>query len=683
MFLTGKYNFRNYSNWGYMSDTEKTVANLMHNAGYVTAIFGKLQLPYKYTTMEKWGWDRHLVFELTEDTMKYRRYKSPVLMDNGYRIPDSVTAGKYCDDILTQRILDFIDSNTARPFFVYYSMSIGHDPFSPTPDDAAFATWNPNNGVSNPIYFPSMVKYMDKKIGLIMDKLRATGLEGNTLVIYAGDNGTPVPITFKANGVIQQGEKGKTTEGGTHVPLIAYWPGHIAEGGVNDGLVDFTDFLPTFAEAAKVSDLSAYGTLDGVSIFQRLNGHNKIKPQLFFHYDPHPGGYDTLRRWSRNKSYKLYDSGSGIKSGKFYNVVTDVYETSPLADSGLTAKQSSIKATLQHILDTVGTWPNCPVLVNQFVSNVTSSSAVIGATVVTKGASALIDRGSNITTAKEGPYLNNNRQHAGTVALGTFSQKRSGLLPQTQYKFDLYAMNKNLSHSTGFIYGQFYTLAAPPTKQSVSFTAVVTDSGTTLAWTDAMFPKKGASEGGYVILYSTKPVMSAHTEKGKVPTATFSNQQVIVLPSSLLPTLPSKGVTLRNLSADSTYYFVLVPYTWNGVTDSTYNYLSENALALIINSRADVGDCISFAINTSPTFNQHAGGNIHLFPNPVEDMLFLNGLTSTPKTILIIDEAGKLLQQTRTTDDRCSFNTKQLAKGTYLVRVDQQDKVTVLRFIKQ
>ncbi|HYK45210.1 MAG TPA: sulfatase-like hydrolase/transferase, partial [Parafilimonas sp.] len=453
MFLTGKYNFRNYSNWGYMSDSEKTVANLMHDAGYVTGMFGKLQLQYKYARMQKWGWDRHMIFELIEDTVKFRRYKNPVLMENGYRIPDSVTNGKYCDDILTQSILDFIDSNKSRPFFVYYSMSIGHEPFSPTPDDPAFATWDPNQGVSAPVYFPSMVKYMDKKVGQILDKLRAAGLEGNTLVIYAGDNGTPVPIKFIANGITMQGEKGKTTEGGTHVPLILYWPGQIAEGGINDDLADFTDFLPTFAEVAKVADLSGYGTLDGASLFARINSHKNVKKQLFFHFDPFPGGYDTLQRWARNKNYKLYDSTGSSKSGKFFNVANDVYETSPIPDSLLTANQLSTKQTLKHILDTVGTWPACPRLTNQFATNITSSSAVIGATIADAGASPLIDRGSNITTAKDGPYLSMNRLHAATVAVGTFSQKRSGLSPQKLYKFDLYAMNKNLSHSTGFAYG--------------------------------------------------------------------------------------------------------------------------------------------------------------------------------------------------------------------------------------
>jgi arylsulfatase A len=143
LFLTGKYNNRNYSNWGYMDADEQTIGNLMRGAGYATGFFGKLQLQFSYAMMNNWGFDTYTVVELTEDSMPPRRYKNPVLVDNKGRVPDSATFGKYGDDIFTQRIFDFIDSNKGRPFFVYYPMAIGHEPYCPTPDDSAFATWNP------------------------------------------------------------------------------------------------------------------------------------------------------------------------------------------------------------------------------------------------------------------------------------------------------------------------------------------------------------------------------------------------------------------------------------------------------------------------------------------------------------------------------------------------------------
>src|SRR3954447_5951741 len=64
MLLTGKQNFRNYSNWGYMSDTAKTIGNLMQDAGYNTAFYGKLQLQHSAARMQNWGWNKYTVFEM-------------------------------------------------------------------------------------------------------------------------------------------------------------------------------------------------------------------------------------------------------------------------------------------------------------------------------------------------------------------------------------------------------------------------------------------------------------------------------------------------------------------------------------------------------------------------------------------------------------------------------------------
>jgi hypothetical protein len=187
--------------------------------------------------------------------------------------------------------------------------------------------------------------------------------------------------------------------------------------------------------------------LDGTSFYSQLIRHTgKGKQQLYFHYDPFPG-YDSLRRWVRDKSYKLYDSADLYKRSKFYNIKDDVEELHALRDSDLTQEQASVKALFKHILDTAGTWPASPKLTNSFVTNITSTSATIGGTIVDEGASPLIDRGSNIKVGAEakGPFLDDARLHASTVSLGTFSQERSGLLPQRLYKFDMYAMNSNLS----------------------------------------------------------------------------------------------------------------------------------------------------------------------------------------------------------------------------------------------
>jgi arylsulfatase A len=80
-------------------------------------------------------------------------------------------------------------------------MSIGHYPYCPTPDDSAFSSWNPDPRISDTIFFSSMMHYMDKKVRLILSWLHAKGLDTNTIVLFAGDNGTPNEIYYNANGI--------------------------------------------------------------------------------------------------------------------------------------------------------------------------------------------------------------------------------------------------------------------------------------------------------------------------------------------------------------------------------------------------------------------------------------------------------------------------------------------------
>src|SRR5207237_6751553 len=94
-------------------------------------------------------------------------------------------------------ISKFIDSNKNSPFVVYYSLSLCHAPFSPTPDDPEFAGWSTDVYQSDIRFFPSMVRYMDKKIGQVVNKIQSAGLANNTYIVFCSDNGTNKAITSK------------------------------------------------------------------------------------------------------------------------------------------------------------------------------------------------------------------------------------------------------------------------------------------------------------------------------------------------------------------------------------------------------------------------------------------------------------------------------------------------------
>ncbi len=579
LLLTGKYNFRNYSNWGYMNDSEKTFGNLMRDAGYATGFFGKLQLAFSYSAMNKWGFDKYSVFELTEDTVASNRYKNPVLVDNNGRVPDSVTLNKYCDDMLTDRVLNFIDSNKNKPFFIYYPMSIGHRPFSPTPDNPEFASSNPDLHQTDTTFFPTMMNYMDQKIGQIIQKVKSLGIENNTLIIYAGDNGTPTEIFYRVNDTTLEGEKGSSKEGGTHVPLFAYWPGHIQPGSYNDDLIDFTDFFPTFADASSTLNLNPYGTLDGKSFYNTLiGGTSHPKTQLFFHYCPNPG-IDGLTRWTRDKVYKYYGNG------KFFNIVNDVEELHPLSDQNLTQAELSIKASLKHLLDSMPTWKAAPLIKNQFVKNISSNVVTVGGTIINTGASHLIERGSTLVDGIQKPTLDQDRKKDSLINTGIFMQNRDGLTAQSPYVFSMYAMNANPANSTGYAFKNFYTLSSPPVQQPDSLWTKVTGSKIVLNWSKAVFPQQGATKAGYLLVYSVDSVVLSTQPNGYNLKAAVVRGKIVTLTSTNLPRVPVTTAIINNSAHDSIYHFLLVPYTWNGSTTVTYNYLTQGARSIVVDLR--------------------------------------------------------------------------------------------------
>ena len=350
MLLTGKYNFRNYNNWGIMETSNRTMGNMLRDAGYKTLVAGKWQLGGGDTSIRALGFDDYAVWnpfsgEGSENQDgKGSRYKDPQVYINGSYMPKDSVRNKYGDDIFANYVKTFIKNNLENPFFVYYSICLVHPPFGPTPADAAFKTWDPR--LSDKNYFPSMVNYMDAKVGDIMNFVKSKDISNNTLILYFGDNGTSGEITSLFNGENLLGGKGSTKESGTHVPLIAWWNGKIIPGSINGDLIDLTDFMPTLADVANIPRPTTYGILDGVSFAPALFGQQAMpRSWVFCHYNPNPVKLpDVLKRWAQDKEFKYYESG------KFVDYIKDPEEYNQLYDSLLTPEQMAIKSNLQAVI---------------------------------------------------------------------------------------------------------------------------------------------------------------------------------------------------------------------------------------------------------------------------------------------------------------------------------------------
>jgi arylsulfatase A len=337
--MTGRYNVRNYLNFGTLVRTETTFAHLLKQAGYATGICGKWQLGREQDAPQHFGFDESYLWQ---HTRLPPRYANPGLEYNG--VEKEFPEGSYGPKLVNDFALDFVTRHKNKPFFLYYPMILTHDPFQPTPDSA---NWDPkasderaNRDVK---HFADMTAYMDKMVGRLVAKLDELGIRDNTLLMFLGDNGTHSSVTSRFNGTNFPGGKGSTTQRGHHVPFVANWPAVMKWGRVNRDLISSTDFLPTLCEAAGVP---APKDGDGVSFLPQLRG-GKGTPRewLYCWYSPRQQLNLTVREFAFNHHYKLY------RTGQFFDLAADPFEEKPMNTGDLRRVEAAAKGKLQKVLD--------------------------------------------------------------------------------------------------------------------------------------------------------------------------------------------------------------------------------------------------------------------------------------------------------------------------------------------
>jgi len=329
--MTGIYNSRNYVKFGLLDPKATTFGNILKKAGYATCIVGKWQLKGGFAGPGRFGFDEYCLWQLTR---RPNRYPNPGLEINGKEV--DYKNGEYGPDIVTDYANDFMARHAKKdkPFFLYYPMMLPHWPFEPTPDSAE---WNPKarqgdkaeksgKGVDNK-FFADMVTYTDKMVGKVVSKLDELGIRKNTLVLFIGDNGTFTGITSMMGNVAVKGGKGKTIDAGTHVPMIASWPGVVPSGKCQD-LVDFSDFLPTLAEIGGAT-LPKDIQFDGRSFAPQLRDQPGSPREWIYCWYSRNGVRKKASQHIRDQRYKLY------ATGKFFDVVKDVLEQRPLSTDAL------------------------------------------------------------------------------------------------------------------------------------------------------------------------------------------------------------------------------------------------------------------------------------------------------------------------------------------------------------
>jgi arylsulfatase A-like enzyme len=361
--MTGRYSWRSKLKsrvlTGYdrsmIPANRQTIASMMKNGGYNTALIGKWHMGLDWTCKEgekiegfhndipeseakidftkpiklgpanfgfdywygipaSWDFPPYIFIEndmLTEQPTRkaggwvgdiYPGYTKESIVKHKKEVPVAIwrpgIAGSFkpqdAISVVKSRTVDYIKNyNEEKPLFLYVSFTAPHTPIVPG---------DKFRGKSQCGIYGDFCVELDDAVGTIIDAIKEKGLFDNSIIIYTADNGTSVkglPVGYQKKyhhspSYIYKGYKGRLDEGGHRVPFIAAWPGHIQKGSVNESLICLNDLFATFAEITEqqIPDNTAE---DSNSFLAALNGKTlNNKERVVIHSDF--GGFFGIRK---------------------------------------------------------------------------------------------------------------------------------------------------------------------------------------------------------------------------------------------------------------------------------------------------------------------------------------------------------------------------------------------------
>lgn len=327
-----------------------TIGKALKAQGYKTAIFGKWHL-------NTYGEDGYY-------TRLFKKNAHHYGFDEVDPITDPTEYQAHTDkgvDFLTEQANLFMERNKDNPFFIYLSHHTIHGPVLAPKEliQKYLEKGYPEEGVNNATYLAA-IEHFDNAIGRLNEKIKALGIEENTVVVFTSDNGG-VDTQFD-HSPLRYG-KGSPYEGGIRVPFIVKWPENIAKGKVSNVPIHVVDFYPTLLDIAG-GNPNELNQLDGLSLLPLITETGSISRETLYWYMPL---YDPLNYsvWAttpaaviRKGDYKLIkffgdytdltQDGKQIKGKKIelYNLAEDIGE-----QNNLVATNTELAHSLEDELD--------------------------------------------------------------------------------------------------------------------------------------------------------------------------------------------------------------------------------------------------------------------------------------------------------------------------------------------
>ena len=345
-----------------LASSEITIAETLKAEGYATAAYGKWDLDGRFKFKSKkllpihQGFDYY--FGAPDDGD--RRF-----LENGKRIkvlPAALRTERYTD-----KAISFIKENKDKPFFAYVSYHMPH---------VKLAASKKFKGKSAGGLYGDVIEEIDHNVGRVLDTLKKEGLEKNTYVIFASDNGPWYlgndPRHVKIYGGKQQaddqggsalplrGDKTTNWDGGFRVPCIMWAPGRIPAGQVSEEIATTMDIMPTFTKLAG-GTIPTDRVIDGHDVSDLIHGvkHATSPTKAFYFYVRQNLRAVRIGKWKLHVPHKpdefwerFYRDGDyfEITEPVLYDLENDLAETTNVA-----AEHPEVVASLMQYIESART----------------------------------------------------------------------------------------------------------------------------------------------------------------------------------------------------------------------------------------------------------------------------------------------------------------------------------------
>ncbi|MCD6213267.1 MAG: sulfatase-like hydrolase/transferase [Sulfurovum sp.] len=344
-----------------LAASEVTIAEVLSEAGYATAFYGKGHLgDIEESYLHNQGFDEALFTPMNQISSMWNPTgeavnailglypdmspKDPYVMDNPGLRPEGWvmtiegkkgekgkefcgSSNKCYDEIdreSEKRTIAFIQKNAKakKPFFVTYQ-----------PMWLNFLQPEPNKSSVNGGKIPNSYKRLDEFVGKVMKELKALGIAENTLFVAMADNGPMShnpPPGWAMTELMYRGGKGDFTEGGVRVPAVAWWPGMIDEKQLVGDIIHVADLFTTFARIGGATEfIPRDRVIDGVDQTELLLEGDSHSHRDYVHI--YQG--NTLAATVKGR-YKKHWIGTseGVNSGvsaTYYDLFQDPKELNP------------------------------------------------------------------------------------------------------------------------------------------------------------------------------------------------------------------------------------------------------------------------------------------------------------------------------------------------------------------